>query len=126
VPDAAHEALRDLVRARLAAKRDQLRARHRLGKFLPNWRITKDNACASLSKRENFLTKSLSASLKPPSKVEARPEKSEQEATHRKEANDEEEKRFGPRAPSRTPCHKACGSNQGHRAISDFGAFLMA
>ena len=34
VPDAAHEALRDLVRARLAAKRDQLRARHRLGKFL--------------------------------------------------------------------------------------------
>jgi transposase len=34
VPAAAHEALRDLVRARLAAKRDQLRARHRLSKFL--------------------------------------------------------------------------------------------
>src|SRR5688572_9372238 len=34
VPDAAQEALRDLVRARLAAKRDQLRARHRLSKFL--------------------------------------------------------------------------------------------
>lgn len=34
VPDAAHEALRDLVRARLAAKGDQLRARHRLSKFL--------------------------------------------------------------------------------------------
>ena len=34
VPDAAHEALRDLVRARLAAKRDQLRHRHRLQKFL--------------------------------------------------------------------------------------------
>ena len=34
VPDAAHEALRDLVRARLAARRDQLRARNRLGKFL--------------------------------------------------------------------------------------------
>lgn len=34
VPDAAHEALRDLVRAREAAKKDQLRARHRLGKFL--------------------------------------------------------------------------------------------
>jgi transposase len=34
VPDVAHEALRDLVRARLAAKRDQLRARNRLGKFL--------------------------------------------------------------------------------------------
>jgi transposase len=34
VPDEAHEALRDLVRAREAAKQDQLRARHRLGKFL--------------------------------------------------------------------------------------------
>src|SRR5713101_7022085 len=34
VPDAAHEALRDLVRAREAAKKDQLRARHRLGKLL--------------------------------------------------------------------------------------------
>jgi transposase len=34
VPDASHEALRDLVRAREAAKRDQLRARHRLQKFL--------------------------------------------------------------------------------------------
>jgi len=34
VPDGAQEALRDLVRARWAAKRDQLRARHRLSKFL--------------------------------------------------------------------------------------------
>lgn len=34
VPDRAHEALRDLVRAREVAKKDQLRARHRLGKFL--------------------------------------------------------------------------------------------
>jgi len=34
VPDAAHEALRDLLRAREAAKADQLRARHRLSKFL--------------------------------------------------------------------------------------------
>ena len=34
VPDADHEALRDLVRAREAAKKDQLKARHRLGKFL--------------------------------------------------------------------------------------------
>ena len=34
IPDAAHEALRDLVRAREAAKKDQLRLRHRLGKFL--------------------------------------------------------------------------------------------
>jgi transposase len=34
VPDAAHEALRDLVRAREAAKKDQRRARHRLQKCL--------------------------------------------------------------------------------------------
>jgi transposase len=34
VPDTAHEALRDVVRAREAAKKDQLRAKHRLGKFL--------------------------------------------------------------------------------------------
>jgi len=34
IPDTAHEALRDLVRAREAAKQDQLRARHRLSKFL--------------------------------------------------------------------------------------------
>jgi transposase len=34
VPDAATEALRDLVRAREVAKQDQLRTRHRVGKFL--------------------------------------------------------------------------------------------
>jgi len=34
VPDEGSEALRDLVRAREAAKQDELRARHRLGKFL--------------------------------------------------------------------------------------------
>ncbi len=34
VPDAEHEALRDLVRARLAAKEDQRRARHRLRTLL--------------------------------------------------------------------------------------------
>jgi transposase len=34
VPDRAHEALRDLVRAREDAKQDQHRARQRLGKFL--------------------------------------------------------------------------------------------
>lgn len=34
VPDAAHEALRDVVRAREAAKKDQRKARHRLQKFL--------------------------------------------------------------------------------------------
>jgi transposase len=34
VPDEASEALRDLVRAREAAKQDQMRARHRLSRFL--------------------------------------------------------------------------------------------
>src|SRR5437667_7238116 len=34
VPDEGSEALRELVRAREAAKQDQLRARHRLSKFL--------------------------------------------------------------------------------------------
>ena len=34
VPDAKHEALRDLVRAREATKADELRAKHRLGKYL--------------------------------------------------------------------------------------------
>lgn len=34
VPDEASEAMRDLVRQREAAKQDQLRARHRLSKFL--------------------------------------------------------------------------------------------
>jgi transposase len=34
VPNQEHEALRELVRAREAAKQDQLRARHRLSKFL--------------------------------------------------------------------------------------------
>jgi transposase len=34
VPDTAHEALRDLARAREDARQDQTRARHRLGKFL--------------------------------------------------------------------------------------------
>lgn len=35
VPDAAHEALRDLVRARATAKTDESRAKHRLVKYLP-------------------------------------------------------------------------------------------
>ena len=34
VRDSEHEALRDLVRARAAAKEDELRAKHRLGKYL--------------------------------------------------------------------------------------------
>lgn len=43
VPDEGSEALRDLVRARESAKQDQLRARHRLGKFLlrTGWRPEK-------------------------------------------------------------------------------------
>jgi transposase len=44
VPDAAHEALRDLVRAREDAHADQQRARQRLGKFLlrHGWQRPKD------------------------------------------------------------------------------------
>jgi transposase len=44
VPDAAHEALRDLVRAREDATQDQQRARQRLGKFLlrHGWRPPED------------------------------------------------------------------------------------
>ena len=44
VPDAAHEALRDLVRAREDARQDQTRTRHRLGKFLlrHGWRPPED------------------------------------------------------------------------------------
>lgn len=50
VPSKEHEALRDLVRAREAAKKDQLRARHRLSKFLlrhgrkPSVRMTRWSA----------------------------------------------------------------------------------
>jgi transposase len=44
VPDAAHEALRDLVRGREDAREDQQRARQRLGKFLlrHGWQKPKD------------------------------------------------------------------------------------
>ncbi len=34
MPDSKHEALRDLVRLRAAAKEDEKRAKHRLGKYL--------------------------------------------------------------------------------------------
>jgi transposase len=44
VPDAAHEALRDLVRARLVAKEDQRRARHRLGQLLLRHGVRKPEA----------------------------------------------------------------------------------
>jgi hypothetical protein len=45
VPDEGSEALRDLVRAREAAKQDQMRVRHRLSKFLlrSGWASTKEN-----------------------------------------------------------------------------------
>lgn len=39
VPDAKHEAIRDLVRAREAAKEDQLCAKHRLGKYFLRYGI---------------------------------------------------------------------------------------
>jgi transposase len=59
VPDAAHEALRDLVRSREAAKKDQLRARHRVGKFLlrqgrrpPTAALRKRQATASAEVKE--------------------------------------------------------------------------
>lgn len=44
VPEAAHQALRDLVRAREDAREDQQRARQRLGKFLlrHGWQLPQD------------------------------------------------------------------------------------
>lgn len=47
VPDAEHEALRDLVRARLAAKQDQRRARHRLVQLLLRHGIRKPEGMTS-------------------------------------------------------------------------------
>jgi transposase len=43
VPDPKHEALRDLVRAREAAKQDTKRAKHRLGKYLLRYGQRPDN-----------------------------------------------------------------------------------
>ena len=45
VPDSAHEALRDLVRARAAAKKDESRAKHRLLKFLLRYALRHPDAC---------------------------------------------------------------------------------
>jgi transposase len=45
VPDAKHEAIRDLVRAREATKEDQLRAKHRLGKYLLRYGIRAPEGC---------------------------------------------------------------------------------
>jgi len=45
VPDAAHEALRDLVRARAAAKKDESRAKHRLTKYLLRYGLRHPDNC---------------------------------------------------------------------------------
>ena len=45
VPDAKHEALRDLVRARAAAKKDESRAKHRLVKYLLRYGLRHPNNC---------------------------------------------------------------------------------
>lgn len=45
VPDSKHEAIRDLVRAREAGKEDQLRAKHRLGKYLLRYGIRAPDGC---------------------------------------------------------------------------------
>lgn len=45
VPDAEHEALRDLVRAREAAKKDELRAKHRLSKYLLRYGLRPPEGC---------------------------------------------------------------------------------
>lgn len=47
VPDAKHEALRDLVRAREATKEDQLRAKHRLLKYLLRYGQRAAEGCKS-------------------------------------------------------------------------------
>jgi transposase len=51
VPDADHEALRDLVRARLVAKEDQRRARHRLVQTLLRHGVRKPNGMTSWGQR---------------------------------------------------------------------------
>jgi transposase len=45
VPDGAHEALRDLVRARGAAKDDESRAKHRLVKYLLHYALRHPEGC---------------------------------------------------------------------------------
>jgi hypothetical protein len=51
VADAAHKTLRDLVRAREAAKKVQLRHRHRLGKVLLRHRKRPVNAGKAWTKK---------------------------------------------------------------------------
>lgn len=60
VPDEAHEALRDLVRAREAAKADQLRARHRLGKFLLRHGIRRPSGMKSWTAKHRLWLQTLS------------------------------------------------------------------
>ena len=59
VPDAEHEALRDLVRAREVAKKDQLRARQRLGKFLLRRGIRAVGGMTSWTKKHLLWVKTL-------------------------------------------------------------------
>lgn len=59
VPDAETEALRDLVRGREAAKKDQLRARHRLGKFLLRRGLRAAAGMKSWTKRHLLWVKTL-------------------------------------------------------------------
>ncbi len=54
MPDAEHEALRDLVRAREAAKKDQLRARHRLQSLRGVARISAATIVAELGQLSRF------------------------------------------------------------------------
>lgn len=54
VPDAEHEALRELVRCREAAKADQLRARHRLSKLLLRHGIRPPKGIKNWSKRHEL------------------------------------------------------------------------
>jgi transposase len=59
VPDAAHEALRDLVRARGAAKKDQRRARQRLQKFLLRHGLRRDTKNTAWGARHMLWLRSL-------------------------------------------------------------------
>ncbi len=65
VPDADHEALRDLVRAREAAKKDQLRARHRLGKFLLRKGLRRPEGMSAWGTRHLVWLRSLRFERKP-------------------------------------------------------------
>ncbi len=60
IPDEAHEALRDLVRARADAKVDQLRARHRLSKFLLRKGLTPPPSIKAWSRKHQDWLRQLS------------------------------------------------------------------